>query len=146
MIGTFTLNTCPDTTSVISSHFDFVIIDREHGRANLEPTINLLNSVDVNCIKFVRVSNCDRVEIQKVLELKPDGILIPQISSFDDAKNAIEYSFYPPIGSKGLSPYTRAFQYSHVNVENKKKLHNKNFKLCLLIEGQSGFESIETLR
>ena len=39
VIGTFCLNTCPDITSVLSSHLDFLIIDREHGRANLEKFI-----------------------------------------------------------------------------------------------------------
>ena len=142
MIGTFVLNTCPDITSIISSSLDFIIIDREHGRANLETTLNLLNASHGNCKKFVRVSCCDRVEIQKVLELKPEGILVPQISCFNDAKNAIEYSYYPPLGSKGLSPYTRAFNFSHQEVENKKKLHNKKLKLCLLIEGENGFNEL----
>ena len=104
VIGTFCLNTCPDITSVLSSHLDFLIIDREHGRANLEKTLYLLNSINNDCEKFVRVSACERVEIQKVLELGPEGILVPQISSFEDAKNAVDYSFYPSIGLKDCHP------------------------------------------
>ena len=31
LIGTFTLNTCPNVTEIISKNLDFIIIDREHG-------------------------------------------------------------------------------------------------------------------
>ena len=145
VIGTFCLNTCPDITSVLSSHLDFLIIDREHGRANLEKTLYLLNSINNDCEKFVRVSACERVEIQKVLELDPEGILVPQISSFEDAKNAVDYSFYPSIGTKGLSPYTRAFKFSPEKLKEKKIFHNEKFKLSLLIEGNNGFESLDKI-
>ena len=42
-----------------------------------------LASIDKDCKKFVRVSSCQRIEIQRVLELSPDGILVPQISSYE---------------------------------------------------------------
>ena len=119
VIGTFCLNTCPDITSVLSSHLDFLIIDREHGKSKSRKTLYLLNSINNDCEKFVRVSACERVEIQKVLELGPEGILVPQISSFEDAKNAVDYSFYPSIGTKGLSPYTRAFKFSPEKLKRK---------------------------
>jgi 2-keto-3-deoxy-L-rhamnonate aldolase RhmA len=92
MIGTFCLNSCPDITSIISKYLDFIIIDREHGRASLDNALSLLNSANDNCEKFIRVSSCNRIEIQRVLEIKPDGILVPQISSIEDAKKC--YRFY----------------------------------------------------
>lgn len=145
MKGTFGLNTCPDTTKCITSGLDFYIIDREHGRASLSEASMLLESIDENCKKFIRVSSCDRVEIQRVLELSPDGVLIPQISSFEEAKAAIDYSYYPPIGSRGLSPYTRAFNFYHSDLNEKKIQINENLKLGLLIEGKDGFEALPSI-
>ena len=69
----------------------------------------------------------------------PEGILVPQISSFEDAKNAVDYSFYPSIGTKGLSPYTRAFKFSE-KLKEKKIFHNEKFKLSLLSEGNNGLK------
>ena len=40
----------------------------------------------------------------------------------------INYSFYPPIGNRGLSPYTPGFNYSHQDSEiKKKKIKNKDY-------------------
>lgn len=142
MKGTFGLNTCIDTTSCLSANMDFYIVDREHGRASFTEASSLLNAISKNCQKFVRVSQCDRVEIQRTLELRPDGILVPQISSFDDASKAISYSFFPPLGSRGVSPYTKAFGFHHDNLANKKAELNKSLKLGLLIEGQPGFNAL----
>jgi len=145
MIGTFGLNTCPDTTKCITSGLDFYIIDREHGRSSFTEAANLLASIDINCEKFIRVSHCQRTEIQKVLELSPDGILVPQISSYEDAEKVVDYSFFPPVGSRGLSPYTRAFGFNHSDLDNKKASINKNLKLGLLIEGKTGFKSLSKI-
>ena len=145
MIGTFGLNTCPDTTRCLSSELDFYIVDREHGRASLSEASMLLASISNGCKRFVRVSSSDRVEIQRVLELNPDGILVPQISSFEEAADAISHSFFQPLGTRGLSPYTRGFDFHHADLEDKKKKLNKNLKLGLLIEGESGFEALPSI-
>mgnify|MGYP006079490333 CR=1 FL=1 len=142
MKGTFGLNTCIDTTKCLTEYLDFYIIDREHGRAGFTEVASLLGSIREGCEKFVRVSHCDRIEIQRTLELNPDGILIPQISSFRDAQNAVSFSYYAPLGSRGLSPYTPAFGFHHSNLALKKANINANLKLGLLIEGQGGFDAL----
>lgn len=145
MIGTFTLNGCIQITKILSSYFDFIIIDREHGLHSFENVKRLLNSSNKNCLKLVRSSHLNKIEIQRTLETNPDGILVPQISSYEDAKNAIEYSLYPPSGTRGLSPYTESFNFSHINSTEKIKKINKKLFLGLLIEGQSGIKSIEEI-
>ena len=44
LIGTFTLNTCPNVTEIISKNLDFIIIDREHGVHDFE-NVNVLNKI-----------------------------------------------------------------------------------------------------
>ena len=145
MIGTFGLNLCADTTLCLTQTLDFYIIDREHGRASLSEASHLLAAVSAECERFVRVSTCERVEIQKVLELKPDGILVPQISSLEEARNAVDWSYFPPKGSRGVSPYTRGFCFIHDDLERKKQRLNDELKLGLLIEGQSGFDALDDI-
>lgn len=145
MIGTFGLNGCSLTTKCISEFIDFYIIDREHGNHSFSEINNLFDSMDKTCMKFVRASECSRVEVQKCLELNPDGILIPQISSIEDAYKAVQYSFFPPKGIRGLSPYTKPFSFNHEGLDQKKIDINNKLKLGLLIEGKSGFESLEEI-
>lgn len=145
LVGTFILNTCPNITDLISRNLDFVIIDREHGTFGFRD-VNILNKIiKNNCISIVRSSHLSRIEIQRCLDTNPDGILIPQISSFEDAEQAVTYSFYNPIGTRGLSPYTSGFNYNHKDVESKKKFLNKKLFLGLLIEGQNGLNSLDKI-
>jgi 2-keto-3-deoxy-L-rhamnonate aldolase RhmA len=145
MIGTFTLNSCIQTTKILSKHLDFVIIDREHGLHSFEDVKCLLNASEKKCLKLVRASNLNKIEIQRTLETNPDGILIPQISSFSDAKKAVEYSFFSPIGNRGVSPYTETFNFHHSNSIKKMKDANKNLFLGLLIEGIKGINAIDQI-
>jgi len=145
MLGTFTLNNCNQITKIFSNNFDFIIIDREHGTHSYENVKNLLNSSNSKCLRLVRCSHLNKIEVQRTLETNPDGILIPQISSYEDAKKAIDYSFYSPIGNRGLSPYTEAFDFYHSNsLKKMRKINNKLF-LGLLIEGSEGISSIEEI-
>lgn len=145
LIGTFTLNSCPDVTEIISKNLDYVIIDREHGSHSLKNT-NILNKiVKQNCLSLIRVSNLSKIEIQRCLDLNPHGILIPQISSFEEAQFAISCSYYSPKGERGLSPYTSAFNYNHDNSDIKKKKINKKIFIGLLIEGLNGLNALEKI-
>jgi len=145
LIGTFALNTCPNITEIISKNLDYVIIDREHGPHSFVNT-NILNKIiKKNCMSLIRVSHLDKIEIQRCLDLNPDGILIPQISSFKDAKFAVSSSYFSPKGDRGLSPYTAAFDYNHNESDNKKKKINKKIFIGLMIEGAAGLASLDKI-
>ena len=145
LIGTFSLNTCPNITEIISKNLDYLIIDREHGSHDFNGT-NILNKIiKKNCMSLIRVSNLNKIEIQRCLDLNPTGILIPQISSYEDAEFAVSCSYFKPKGDRGLSPYTAAFDYNHNNSDNKKKTINKKIFIGLLIEGSKGLEALEDI-
>ena len=61
MIGTFTLNQCPQITKIFSENFDFIIIDREHGLHNFESVKNLINAANSKCLKLVRCSSLNKI-------------------------------------------------------------------------------------
>jgi 4-hydroxy-2-oxoheptanedioate aldolase len=145
MLGTFILNSCNNITKIFSRKFDFIIIDREHGLHSYEIVKQLLNSSSEKCLRLVRCSHLDRIEIQRTLETNPDGILIPQIKSLEDANNAVNFSFYSPIGSRGLSPYTEPFNFYHEGSAEKMKKINTKIFLGLLIEGEEGISSIQEI-
>ena len=120
MIGTFCLNTCPDITSILSSNLDFLIIDREHGRASLDKTLNLLNFLTKIVKNLFESHHVIELRSKKVLELGPEGILVPQISSVEDAKNAIDFSFFPSLEIKVYHLTQELFNFSPENLDDKK--------------------------
>ena len=74
-LGTFFTIDSIICAEVFSNSLDFLIIYREHSTFNLNETRAILNSIYKNCEKYIRVHSCNRIEIQRVLETHPDGIL-----------------------------------------------------------------------
>ena len=144
-LGTFFTINSLICAEIFSNELDFLIIDREHSTFSLNETRGVLNSISRNCEKYIRVHSCNRIEIQRVLETAPDGIFVPQINSLESAKKAVDFSFYAPKGTRGLSPYTKPFKYSSRDVDSKRISINKSLKLCLLIEGKEGINSLEKI-
>ena len=148
-LGTFSIIDGLVVPEILSRYLDFLILDSEHGLENLseQKARYLASKTEFNkgCEVFIRVPSLSRIDIQRYLEIGADGILVPQISSFEQASQAIEFSFYPPLGSRGVSPYTRPFGYEPSNLVNKKKKINKDLKLSLLIEGAAGIKDLKKI-
>ena len=69
IIGTFSLNSCPNITEIISKNLDYIIIDREHGSHSFE-SVNILNKIiKPNCLSLIRVSHLNKIEIQRSAEM-----------------------------------------------------------------------------
>ncbi|MGM9684239.1 MAG: HpcH/HpaI aldolase/citrate lyase family protein, partial [Eubacteriales bacterium] len=80
--------------------FDFIWIDTEHapieGRVLLE-CINLVKMTGTASVIRVPVNDYNRTK--KVLEMGPDGIIFPMISTKEQAEAAVRSTLYPPFGT-----------------------------------------------
>ena len=90
-IGTWITTYNPSALDVISKcNFDWVCIDMEHSSITLDQLQNLLNVLDKNkSFSYVRVSENNKTEIKKVLDLGAQGLIIPMVNTALEAKNAI---------------------------------------------------------
>lgn len=91
--------------------FDFTWLDMEHSPLSLtDVAAHIMALRGTDCAPFVRVANNDIVQIKKVLDLAPAGIIIPMIKSADELKMAVAACRYPPFGVRGCG-YRRAIRY-----------------------------------
>ena len=104
-IGTWITSNNISALDVMSKcNFDWICIDLEHTTITLEELQNLLNVLDKNkTYSFVRVSENNKTEIKKVLDLGAKGIIIPMVNTVAQAKSAISYATYPPKGKRGFA-------------------------------------------
>ncbi|MBZ0146467.1 MAG: hypothetical protein K8F62_02865, partial [Pseudorhodoplanes sp.] len=84
--------------------FDWLVLDTEHSPADLE---NLLGQLQVVAAypttAVIRVPWNDMVNIKRVLDLGAQSLLIPQINTAAEAKNAVAYTRFPPAGLRGVA-------------------------------------------
>jgi 2-dehydro-3-deoxyglucarate aldolase len=143
-IGTWITTYNPSALDVISKcNFDWICIDMEHSSITLDQLENLLNVLDKNkSTSFVRVSENNKTEIKKVLDLGAKGIIVPMVNSALDARNAISYATYPPKGQRGFA-LARAQGYGYDM--SKYSRISKNIKIVLQIETIKAIKNLDEI-
>ena len=85
------------------SGLDWLLIDMEHSPNGLESVLAQLQAVAAYPVTpLVRVPIGDVVAIKQVLDLGAQNILVPMVSSADEAAQVVEAVRYPPRGRRGV--------------------------------------------
>ena len=100
--------------------FEWLVVDIEHTPIDMETVKTLIITIQAHDMKaLVRVSKNEEVVIKKVLDMGADGIIVPMVSSKEDALQAVDYAKYPPVGKRGVGLY-RSTKYGTKFKEYKK--------------------------
>ena len=85
--------------------FDYLWIDTEHTSFTLEDLRNHLVAARATGVSpIVRVPEVSQVQAKPILEMGPDGIVFPQVNSYELALEAVAACRYPPKGNRGWGP------------------------------------------
>ncbi len=124
---------------VAHAGFDFVIIDTEHTPFGMETAIDLVRAADAAGIApLVRVTENSPSLIAKALDIGSQGVVVPRISSVDDAVRAVQAARFHPLGQRGACPRVRAGSYSAMGSEEYFARANDRTLLVLLVETAEG--------
>jgi 4-hydroxy-2-oxoheptanedioate aldolase len=96
---------------------DWVLIDMEHAPNGLESVLAQLHAVSAYPVTpVVRVPVGDIVTIKQVLDLGAQNLLVPMISSAEEAREVVHAVRYPPRGGRGVgSALARSGRWSRVD-------------------------------
>lgn len=90
--------------------YDWLFVDAEHGALDPRDVLQVLQAVAGRTPCLVRIPALDEAWVKRVLDAGADGIIVPQISTAEQAERAVRYAQYPPRGTRGLGT-ARANQY-----------------------------------
>ena len=100
------------TEVMAAAGFDFVWIDGEHGVIDRKTAQDHLIAAAAQGVPALyRVPACDHTEIKRVIDLGPDGIIVPMVMSAEDAARAVSACRYPIHGGTRGCGYRRPFAY-----------------------------------
>lgn len=147
VFGTWSMLPSAGVSNVIAqSGLDFVIIDMEHGSMSFETMEQMVKSIEIeNCQPIIRVADKSEQTILRALEIGSQAIMVPHISTAEEAASVVRACKYAPQGERGLSPYTRVHDYSHENLSKSLQFANDNTFVGILVEGKEGIENLETI-
>lgn len=95
---------------------DWLLIDMEHSPNGLGAVLAQLQAVAAYPVSpVVRVPSGDAVTIKQVLDLGAQNLLVPMVSSADEARAVVEAVRYPPRGRRGVgSALARSARWNRV--------------------------------
>jgi 4-hydroxy-2-oxoheptanedioate aldolase len=124
--------------------FDWILLDCEHSPNDLESVLTQLQAAaPYPTHPVVRVPWNDMVNIKRVLDVGAQSLLIPYVSTAEEAKAAVAHTRYPPAGVRGVAGTTRATRFGRVK-DYAKRAHEE---ICVLVqvETQAAVDNIEAI-
>jgi 2-keto-3-deoxy-L-rhamnonate aldolase RhmA len=82
--------------------FDWLFIDLEHSTLGIREAQAVIQAVGSRVAGVLRLPLNDEIWIKKALDIGPAGIIIPQVNSPQEARQAVQWSKYPPEGRRSV--------------------------------------------
>jgi 4-hydroxy-2-oxoheptanedioate aldolase len=126
--------------------YDFVVIDLEHAALDMRDVQTLALAADsVGITPVVRIGEKSLYAVSRVLDAGAQGIMVPHIMNPTDAQEIIDFTRYPPTGSRPTCTGVRATQYTASVFSNHLRQSNQEMLVIGLIEDASAVDLIEEI-
>jgi len=117
--------------------FDFLIVDTQHGMWQERDVATALRGIALtDTVPMARARRNDFGLIGRLLDLGALGIIVPMVSSAEDAKAAARAVRYPPAGQRSEGALGAAFH----GADYRNKINDEVF-LAVQIESQQAVEN-----
>jgi len=109
LIGSFSDLGSPLAAELLGrAGMDWVVLDLEHGAATEADLLALLYAVGTTPMAaIVRPQSAERLRVGRALDLGAAGIMLPQLQSIEQVREAVGHLRYPPVGGRGVALRTR---------------------------------------
>ena len=129
------------TEFAIEAEVDAIVFDLQHGlwdRLSLEMAAGLFGTG--RSAPLARVQECSRYAISAALDAGMEGVLVPLVDTAGQARNAVDWSKYPPTGSRsggGIRPLKDFPAYRQACAENT--------FVAVMVETATAVENVEEI-
>lgn len=125
--------------------YEYLWIDGEHGSYDKEALLAHITAANgAGAGAIVRVTMNETALIKAVLEMGPDGIIVPMVNSAEEAASFISDCTYPPGGTRGFGP-RRANRYGVIGDKEYLESIDDSLVKIIQIEHRKGVENIDSI-
>jgi len=144
LVGSIITLPSPEIAEIFcQSGFDWLFIDLEHSVMGVKEAQVLLQAASHHVACLIRVPSIDEVWIKKALDIRPAGVIIPQVKNAAQVAQVVQLSKYPPEGTRSVG-IARAHGYGQKFQEYVENA-NENTAVVIQIEHIQAVENIETI-
>jgi len=131
--------------AVIAAAPDFLWIETEHAPYGTES----LGAIPVlarqqGVAPMIRVAWNDPALIKKAYDIGAVAVMVPQINSAEEARQAVRYAHYPPDGQRGIAPVWPRI--AGVDPLEVIRTANQETVLVLQMESREAYENLDEIK
>ncbi|MFK5581830.1 HpcH/HpaI aldolase family protein [Serinicoccus sp. LYQ131] len=121
--------------------FDYVCADMQHGVADYSDVVPMMQAISgQGATPVVRVPANDAAIIGRVLDAGALGVIVPLVSTPEDAARAVAACRYPPLGGRSYGPVRAS------TVTGSKDPADLNQVICaVMVETQEGLDRVDEI-
>jgi 2-keto-3-deoxy-L-rhamnonate aldolase RhmA len=124
--------------------FDWLVVDMEHGAIGIDSLLPLLQAIELSgCVPLVRLPNQDPSLAKQVMDAGAHGVIVPMITTPQQAEQAVRSVRYPPAGRRGVG-LGRAHGYGARFSEYLAELTEYSI-VIVMIEHRDGVERVDEI-
>ncbi len=129
-----------------ASGHDFVFLDIQHALYSRE-TIAAMAQVALGCniSLLVRVRSCRDPDMASMLDCGATGIVVPDVNTADEAREAVRVCKFAPIGRRSLMTGYPIFDYKPMPPAEAVGILNANTLLICMLETREGIANAEEI-
>jgi 2-dehydro-3-deoxyglucarate aldolase/4-hydroxy-2-oxoheptanedioate aldolase len=146
VFGTFIFGTAPLLVEVAGrTGLDWLLIDLEHGSADESDLLPLLMAAGLtDAAPLVRVEAGERIRVGRALDLGAAGIMVPQVHSAEQARQAARWMRTQPAGERGIALFTRGMDLGRVGHHGATARHEDLLSI-VQIESRAALDEVEAI-
>jgi 4-hydroxy-2-oxoheptanedioate aldolase len=125
--------------------FDWLTVDVEHSLVNVETTTHMLASIaDAGCVPLARVPSNRHDHIKRVLDNGGYGVVVPMVTTRQEAQDAVSAVLYPPRGTRSVGGSVHALNFAATPADYYAKANDELLTIlqCEHIEAVRNFEQV----
>lgn len=126
--------------------FDWICLDLEHGAATEADLLGLLYAVgQTSMAPIVRPQSAERLRVGRALDLGAAGVMLPQLQSVAEVRQAVGFLRYPPVGARGLALRTRGADMGALGHEDVARVVNERVVGIVQIESRGAVAAADEI-
>jgi 2-keto-3-deoxy-L-rhamnonate aldolase RhmA len=144
LLGTIMALPSADVAEILSQvGFDWLFLDMEHAPYSLRDVQRICQAVGGRSACIVRIPDKSEIWVKRVIDIGPDGIIVPHIDTAEETERIIRWALYPPRGIRSAG-IARAQGYG---MKMDEAIRNSKAEMLVIpqIEHVDGVKNIEEI-
>jgi len=126
--------------------FDFVLIDGEHGPADVVELRRHVAFAAVHDVpSLVRVGSAEPALVLRALDAGAEGVVAPHVDTPEQARALVDSAHYPPVGHRGFATYGRSGRFGLVEPRAHQERMTAETLVIGMIESPDGVRRAEDI-